>query len=205
MRWSVVVPVKALDAAKSRLPLDGAAGREDLALAFVTDCLSALTAARSIDRVLVVSSDVSIRAVAAKLGATWLDEPVPAGLNAAAAHGLSALQGPAAVVVGDLPALTPQAVDLALGLGAEVERGIISDTGGTGTTILLGCDPAHCAPMFGPRSRARHVAAGCIDLGMDLTTPELARARRDVDTEVDLADALRLGVGAATRAALRLP
>ena len=47
------------------------------------------------------------------------------------------------------------------------------------------------APRFGHRSRAAHRRAGVVEL----TDAGLASLRRDVDTEVDLYDAQRLGLG----------
>ncbi len=49
-------------------------------------------------------------------------------------------------------------------------------------------------PRFGPRSRAAHAASGAVALEVG-PVPGL---RRDVDTEVDLWDAGRLGLGPAT-------
>lgn len=208
--WSVVVPVKRLDSAKTRLGDDHRPARAELALAFATDCLAALVAARRIGRVVVVSSDPALRPIADALGVAWLEEVGADGLNAAASSALSALDGPVAVVVGDLPSLTSSAADLVLRLADAVPSGFISDAAGTGTTMLMARDARDCVPAFGPRSRARHRRAGFVDLGLDLVLDrdeamDLARARRDVDTDVDLADALRLGVGPATARALRLP
>jgi 2-phospho-L-lactate guanylyltransferase len=71
--------------------------------------------------------------------------------------------------------------------------------------MLLDSVAANCSPAFGERSRARHVQLGYVDLGLDSSAEArrlLARARRDVDTQVDLWDAMRIGVGAATSAVL---
>ena len=200
--WSVVVPVKRLDVAKSRLG-DDRQSRAELAMAFALDCVTALLAARSVARVIVVSADEALRPIMRARGADWLDETDAHGLNGAAMQALTTVDGPAAVVVGDLPSLTPAAVDLVAELARAVPRGFISDAEGTGTTMLLARDRADCVPAFGARSRARHRSAGFVDLGLDATLDrmralDLARARRDVDTDVDLADAIRLGVGDAT-------
>jgi 2-phospho-L-lactate guanylyltransferase len=202
-----VVPVKPLDSAKSRLGDTREPTRAELALAFAIDCLTALVSASLVDRVLVVSSDPALHPVAGALGALWLDEAEAAGLNAAAAQGLASLDasGPVAVIVSDLPALTPAAIDLALTLASAEPMGFISDAAGTGTTMLMAAERSRCVPAFGVRSRARHRRAGYADLGLSLpASADLARARRDVDTAVDLADAIRLGVGPATARALRL-
>ena len=121
--WSVVVPVKRLDTAKTRLGEDHRPARSELALAFATDCLTALVAASRVARVVVVSSDPALRPVADALGVTWLEEAGVDGLNSAAASALSTLDDPVAVVVGDLPSLTSSAADLALRLVAPDSAG----------------------------------------------------------------------------------
>lgn len=207
--WSVVVPVKRLETAKTRLGDGHRPPRGELALAFATDCLTALAGASRVCRIVVVSSEQLLRPIATALGAEWLDEVTPAGLNTAAGSALALLDGPAAVVVGDLPSLTAPAADLALGLADAQPLAFLSDAAGVGTTMLMSHDPRECLPSFGARSRARHRSAGFVELGLEVAPDrdsalDLARARRDVDTGVDLADALRLGVGAATAQVLRL-
>ena len=200
-----MVPVKRLDTAKTRLGDAQGPTRAELALAFATDCLTALASASLVERIVLISADRTMRPIAGELGAAWLDEAEPGGLNAAAAQALATLSETSrvAVVVGDLPSLTPAAAELALALASEVPKGFISDAAGTGTTMLMANIRSACIPEFGARSRARHRRAGYVDLGLDLpANADLARARRDVDTEVDLADAIRLGVGPATARAL---
>ena len=74
----------------------------------------------------------------------------------------------------------------------------VADTEGTGTTLLTAADGSRLDPRFGHRSRARHAASGAVEL----VTGPLASLRRDVDTEVDLHDARRLGLGPRTLAVL---
>ena len=71
--------------------------------------------------------------------------------------------------------------------------------------MLFASDSRVLDPRFGVGSRAAHVQAGYIDLALDVPANVrtlLAGARRDVDTPADLWDALRIGVGANTRAVL---
>lgn len=202
MPWSVVIPVKVLDEAKSRLLPPDDPARAELALAFVSDCLRAVSQSRRVERIRVVCDDERVHREAQQLGAEWVPEAPARGLNEAAAVGLMGIEGPAAIVAGDLPCLTSAALDLVLDLAAAHDRSFISDAQGTGTTMLMCSDAAQSTPMFGERSRARHRAAGYADLGLDATAGQrtlLARARRDVDTSVDLADAIRIGVGPATQ------
>lgn len=219
MTWSAVVPVKAIGQAKSRLLPAGNAGRGDLALAFLRDVLTALSHARALTEIIVVSTDEAVRGPARAAGARFLPEGRPAGINPAALAGVrqAGTGQRVAVIAGDLPCLDAAAVDHILARAAEHERSFVCDAAGTGTTMLLAATPARCEPMFGERSRARHAAAGYAELGgyvglggqipddrlEALASDAFRRARRDVDTAVDLWDAIRIGVGAATQASLR--
>lgn len=202
MSWSIVVPVKMLGEAKTRLlPRDDPA-RPELALAFVEDCVRALLRTPSVAVVRLVSNDERVQRLADRMGAAWCAEPAMPGLNEAAQQGFVGATGPVGVVAGDLPCLTPASMELVCRLADEVSSGFVCDAQGTGTTMLFNQSAADCRPAFGERSRARHRAMGAVDLGLTAGHDDrrlLARARRDVDTTVDLADALRIGVGGATR------
>jgi 2-phospho-L-lactate guanylyltransferase len=203
MRWSVVVPVKTLGAAKSRLLPADDPSRPELAIAFLEDALDALNHSEHVERVIVVTDDERVRRLVEGCGAQWMPEAPHFGLNEAAAHGVSQAppNSPVAVMAGDLPCLTTPAIDLVLSWAADYPRAFLSDAQGIGTTMLFARESADCTPAFGGRSRARHAQLGFTELGLDRPASErelLARARRDVDTPVDLWDAIRLGVGPAT-------
>lgn len=198
--WGVVVPVKLLALAKTRLQAYGDAGRADLALAFAADVVAAAVRARVVDHVLVVSDDPRAAGLARPGVQVVPDEP-SAGLNPALAHGADLLRraGSRAVVAlsADLPALRGDDLDAALG-GAQASggRSFVPDAAGTGTTLLAAGPGSDLAPAFGPGSRARHRAQGAAEL-------TAARSlRRDVDTPDDLEQARGLGVGPATAAVL---
>lgn len=84
--WSLVIPVKRLTAAKSRLAPLPTARRADLALAFVHDCVTAATAADEVGQVVVVTADVAAAESLARLGARIALER-PAGADAAGSGG----------------------------------------------------------------------------------------------------------------------
>ncbi|MGC1569858.1 MAG: hypothetical protein WA794_27885, partial [Trebonia sp.] len=67
--WTVVLPVKVLARAKSRLALLAGARRADLALALASDTVSAVVACPDVTRVLVVTSDAKAGSRLAALGA----------------------------------------------------------------------------------------------------------------------------------------
>lgn len=198
--WSVVVPVKALDRGKTRLSTRTAARRRELALAFALDTVRSAVACPAVTEVLVVGDD-DVRDAVADLGARWLADP-GTGLNPAIVVGAATLRdgAPAAALVGDLPSLRPDELEVALGLARSVDRGLVADAAGIGSTLLTARAGVELGPRFGERSRAAHRSSGAVEL--ETAPGALAGLRRDVDTEVDLWDAVRLGVGPATTEAL---
>lgn len=197
-RWTVVMPVKRLGAAKSRLrgALPGVP-HEELALALAADTLRAARACPAVAGVLVVTDDARVRAAADAAGARVAADP-GAGLNAAFRHG-AAVAGPRAAVAGltaDLPALRPAELAAALHATQGV-RGYVADAPGGGTVLLAAPAGVPLAPRFGPGSAAAHAASGALPLAGDW--PSL---RRDVDTPADLAAAAGLGLGPRTAALL---
>ncbi|CAB4909603.1 MAG: 2-phospho-L-lactate guanylyltransferase [Actinobacteria bacterium] len=202
MQWSAIVPVKGHTEAKSRLEADPK-GREALSRAFLADVLSALAGSEPISQVIVVTDDADLARLNSRdVRITLL---VSQGLNEDIQQGLDLVgHGPAIVLTSDLPCLTTPALNDVLALARKYPLSFISDTQGLGTTMLLAHDATTCTPSYGIRSHARHVQAGFQELkSLDPRTREsLTRARRDVDTAIDLWDATRIGVGTATTALL---
>lgn len=207
MTWALVVPVKRLADAKTRLGAPGtalAAHRADLALAFAADTVRAALAANLVDLVLVVTDDEHAATELAALGAAIEPDSPDAGLNPALVHGAQVLdqQSPGrrvGALSSDLPALRPAELDHALAASEHARSALVSDTAGLGTTLLVARSLADFDPRFGPRSRAAHRRAGVVepDLGASV-----ASLRADVDTAVDLWTARHLGVGPRTSALL---
>lgn len=191
--WGLVLAVKLLPLAKSRLrPLDQVT-RAELALAFAGDALAAVLACPAVCRTVLVTSDPRAAAALRHADVLVVEDP-GGGLDAAFVHGASHLPPglAAASLTADLPCLRP--TDLTLALAQVRGRGFVADTAGTGTT-LLAADAGHrLLPSYGPGSAARHEATGAVRLN---ALPGLAR---DVDTREDLGHALRLGVGPRTAA-----
>ena len=65
---------------------------------------------------------------------------------------------------------------------------------------MLVAHDVELAPQFQGRSAAAHHASGAVGLAAEAIGSPVADARRDVDTEADLAAAIGLGVGPATSA-----
>ena len=197
--WGVVVPVKRLDVAKSRLAAYGDAARRELALAFAADVVAAALACDVVAEVLVVTDDAEAAGALAALGARVAPDDPDAGLNPALSHGAELLRATdpglgVVTVSSDLPALRPQDLAAALAGVPAGGRAFVADSAGTGTTLLAAAPPAALLPSYGPGSSERHRASGAVEL----TGPPALR--RDVDTPDDLEHAVGLGVGRRTAA-----
>ncbi|MFI9642169.1 2-phospho-L-lactate guanylyltransferase [Micromonospora sp. NPDC051925] len=204
-RWVVVVPVKRLRAAKSRLR--GAlpvVPHEELALALAADTVGAALACPAVAEVLVVTADPVVTATVGAAGARVVPDRPDAGLNAALRHGVevAVTDGDTrtwvAALTADLPALRPAELAAALHAVATGPAGVrrfVADAPGTGTTLLATPPGLPLDPRFGVGSAAAHLASGAVPL-----TGAWPSLRRDVDTAADLADAARLGLGPATGA-----
>ena len=191
--WTVIVPVKDLSRAKSRL--DSPPGeRERLALAFAADVVTAALASPVVGEVLVVTADAEAAAVLADQGARIVPDP-GTGLNGALTTAEQSAGPRCAVIAGDLPALRTAELTDALEAAQAHERSFVADAAGTGTTLLARTGGIPLDPHFGVRSRAAHRVSGAIEITLPATHAGL---RRDVDTDVDLWDARRLGVGSQT-------
>jgi 2-phospho-L-lactate guanylyltransferase len=212
LTWSLVIPVKVLAQAKSRLT--GLAGqrRSEFALAMAADTVSAAIRADDVAAVLVVTDDPDVSDIAASLGAVVLADAPGAGLNEALRHG-AAYSGDRwpdrgrAGLAGDLPAVRPAELTAALGAAARLSTAFVPDTDGTGTTLYAAVPGARFEPQFGPASRDRHLATGAAEIGTgEIGTGEigtdLAGLRRDVDTIEDLRAAAKIGLGPRTHALL---
>jgi len=179
VQWTVIIPVKALPNAKSRLtaasPDDAAHAR--LVTAMRRDTAHAARNAATVARVLIVAD---------RSGDPTADlvQSVP-GLNGGVSEAASfaALRWPAdgiAALVGDLPD------------AADHPSAFVADAAGTGTTLLTARPGVPLRPAFGPGSAARHARqAVAVSGGPGLRT--------DVDTAEDLSQAELLGFGLATR------
>ncbi|MEU5540060.1 2-phospho-L-lactate guanylyltransferase [Streptomyces sp. NPDC020362] len=202
MQWSLVIPLKPLARAKSRLADTAADGvRPGLALAFAQDTVAAALACRVVADVAVVTDDELAGRELAALGARIVPDAPGSGLNAALAHGAASVREmrPRAAVAAlnaDLPALRPRELSRVLAAATEFPRAFLADAAELGTTLLAAA-PGHALhPVFGIDSRNRHRASGATELrltGVD-------SVRQDVDTGEDLRAALALGVGPHTAA-----
>jgi 2-phospho-L-lactate/phosphoenolpyruvate guanylyltransferase len=191
MRTFAILPVKRFDAAKQRLKgALPASARRTLARAMVHDVLDALDHVPGTRRIVVVTAEEPVRALAAARGDVVVDDPVEAGQSEAAVLGIAAAQRRGAervlLVPGDCPALWPQEVDAMLrrhGDGPGVV--VVPDRHGAGTNALLLAPPDAIAPAFGEGSRRRHLREA-LDAGFTPAVEPLVSLGLDVDTPDDL-------------------
>ncbi|MCI3277705.1 2-phospho-L-lactate guanylyltransferase [Streptomyces cylindrosporus] len=202
MQWTLVIPVKPLARAKSRLSDTAHDGvRPGLALAFAQDTVAAALACPAVKDVAVVTDDARAGRELAALGARIVADEPSGGLNAALAHGAAVVRAErpecaVAALNADLPALRPLELSRVLDAAAEFPRAFLADAAAIGTTLLTAAPGLELLPAFGPDSRARHRASGAVELRL----AAVDSVRQDVDTGDDLRTALALGVGARTAA-----
>ncbi|WP_053205426.1 2-phospho-L-lactate guanylyltransferase [Jiangella muralis] len=202
-RWTIVIPVKRPEHAKTRLADAVGEHRPRFARAFAADTVQAALDCAPVARVIVVTDDDEAAAEARTLGAEVVADAPDAGLNAALRHGAAVARhadasAAVATLSADLPALRPAELARVLDAAAAHPRSFLADAAGVGTTSYAAGPGAAFEPAFGGRSRAAHRLAGVVELDLD----DVTTVRRDVDTAVDLWDARRLGVGPRTAALL---
>ena len=197
--WSVLIPVKVLTHAKSRLA--GLAGprRGELALAVACDTVTAVLETAQVARAVVISDDPVVAAALTELGAQVIPDDPRDGLNAALRHGAAVAarnwpENGTAALSADLPALRPAELARALEAAAVWPNAFVADAAGDGTTLYTAAPGVAFRPAFGLASRARHAAGGAIELGLT----DVPGLRRDVDTPADLRGAAELGLGPRT-------
>jgi 2-phospho-L-lactate/phosphoenolpyruvate guanylyltransferase len=199
---AAVIALKPMEHAKSRLAVPDPLRRR-LAWTMALDTLSALC--RALPHVLVVSDQPALEARLrrAELAVEVISESGHVGMNSALTRGALSLHAEGFIsvlaCVGDLPALRPESVSLILDASRSHPRSFVADASGVGTTMLVAHD-VELAPQFQGRSAAAHHASGAVGLVAEAIGSPVADARRDVDTEADLAAAIGLGVGPATSA-----
>jgi 2-phospho-L-lactate guanylyltransferase len=202
--WSVVIPVKVLTQAKSRLAMIGAERRAGLALAMAADTVTAVVACPETGPVIVVTDDEVVGDRLAALGAEVIPDEPADGLNAALRHGAAWARerwpgNGIAALFADLPAVRPDEISRALRTAATWPTAFVADATGDGTTLYTARPGAAFQPSFGLASRVRHGAGGAVELNLD----GIPGLRRDVDTPEDLAAAAGIGFGRNTANLLR--
>ena len=196
--FALLVPVKTLSQAKSRLSVGGAEDREPLMRAFALDAIAAAVQCPAVTQVHVVTDDPGFDLEDVQR----LPDEGDGDLNRALHHAslrirLADPDLAVAAMCADLPSLRTEDLTDALSAGLT-PRWFVADAAGTGTTLLAAGPGIDLDPHFGAGSAHRHEESGAAPVRAGL-----ASLRCDVDTEDDLAAARELGVGDHTARALR--
>lgn len=161
----VIVPAKRLDAAKSRLrPILDAAQREALVLGMLHQVIEAAGAARGVNGVAVITADARIAADAEAQGARLIFDDgrdLNDSLRRAVSDPWVAAGSGWLILPGDLPQLTPEAVDrLLAAVDAPGRMAVTPDQHRTGTSALAWRGAPFTGFRFGPGSFEAHQASG---------------------------------------------
>ena len=192
--WRIVIPVRKLGAGKTRTGLDSS-DRRDLSLAMLRDVMAAVKATRGVGERVICTSDTSLLDALPRDN-FWLTTGSE-GLNTDLEEALTDISdprrgAPTAVVVADLPCLTPSDLQAVL---VEAERGsaaFVASVDG-GTTVLANSDSRRLSPSFGESSAVKHRR-----WNKDVSSAVGVGCRLDVDTLEALAWGQRIGLGPST-------
>jgi 2-phospho-L-lactate/phosphoenolpyruvate guanylyltransferase len=165
--WAIVA-LKSPAEAKSRLrPYCSDDERRSLYFLMARKALLALKAVPAIDKVLAVTASDEVASFVKDLGGHVIRQPEDLGTRAAFAHALDSVMGgesppPSRVLMisGDLPLITPAAVDELLDrCRTQPGVAIIPDQRRQGTNGLVCSPPDAVEPCFGEDSLRRHCSA----------------------------------------------
>jgi len=185
----IIVPVKRLDMAKSRLsPLLSVNDRKQFCLEMLKDVLTTIKMAKYIRQTVVTSRDKTALQLAKDFDALSFKES-ELGLNQAVLEvinwcirkgALSALILPA-----DIPLVTP--LDLNRILSSREDSGVVTSPSrsGEGTNALLLAPPNIIPTFYGPYSFRRHMEEAQ-KRGIKIRVLRSSRVALDIDTVEDL-------------------
>lgn len=199
MKVWVIVPVKRLAAAKSRLAsVLSLRRRRELITALLARTLTTLKKTKGIEGVLVVGKDRAVREIARSHGAAFVREGQGGGLNRALARAQVAAvrRGAEAVMIlpADLPLLSVKDIFWAKKkAGRPPFLAIAPDRLGRGTNLLLMAPPGLIRFSFGERSFTRHVQAAW-QAGVKATILRRRGLAQDLDCPKDLYSVHDLGL-----------
>jgi 2-phospho-L-lactate guanylyltransferase len=201
--WSVVVPLKPLHLAKSRLRDLPTNLRRALVVAMARDVRDAVLACPTVEDLVVVTGDLRWHNLLGTSRVRFVADSRTDSLNEALRRGASACRTSRpghgfAALTADLPALRPDELERALDLAVGTTTAFVPDANGDGTTTFAACSYDQFWPQFGAGSRTHHREAGALEI----LSAELAGLRQDVDTVEDLEHARTLGLGAHTEGAM---
>jgi len=204
MNCWVIVPVKRLSAAKSRLaPNLTLCQRREMVCLLLIRTLGILASEKRIAGILVVGKDRAVRSITANHGAVFVQEKTNGGLNRALAYAAreAVRRGADSILVlpADLPLVKQSDIAGALKpAGKPPFLRIAPDHTGHGTNLLLSAPPGLIRFSFGEDSFQRHVAAAR-RAGARVSVIRRASLAQDLDCPDDLARLYRVGLKESTK------
>jgi 2-phospho-L-lactate guanylyltransferase len=203
LRWSVVIPLKPLHLAKTRLRGLPPRRRQALVAAMALDVRDAVLGCPDVAEIVIVTRDARWRTILGQPRTRFVADSAHDTLNDALRRGAAACRRDMpdhgiAALPGDLPALTAEELAAALVASSELGSAFVPDAHGDGTTLLAARPSSGFEPRYGRSSRSRHREAGATELDF----PHDSGLRQDVDSLQDLAAARAIGLGRHTRTAL---
>ncbi|HEX3331128.1 MAG TPA: 2-phospho-L-lactate guanylyltransferase [Gaiellales bacterium] len=193
MEADVLIPLKRLDAAKTRLAPALTHDERGRLMAGMLAGVARAAVRAGAGRVALASSDPAAPELAGRLGVECVSD---GGLpwNEGLVHARSLLERPAAAVLylaGDLPLI--EAADVAALVDAGAERTVvIGRAHDGGTNALWVCPAGAFAPAFGASGSAGVHTRRARGHGLDVVMLDRPGLARDVDTPADLAAVRRL-------------
>jgi 2-phospho-L-lactate guanylyltransferase len=189
--WAII-PVKPLTESKTRLAhLLTAAERADLMRRFLQNALLTLNCVAAIERILVISSDAEVLALAQQHGALTIAEKEARGLNTAVTQAARYAQKKHAsgllILPADLPFMQTADIERMIEVVAQNPGRVLAictDDKQDGTNALLLSPPTDFTFHYGQGSFRQHLqeAARLAYTPHIITTPGL---QFDLDTEAD--------------------
>jgi 2-phospho-L-lactate guanylyltransferase len=186
VEWVVLIPLKRLTDAKSRLGCAVPRHRQGIARAMAETVVATASRVPAVRHVVLVTPEPWDQDA---VPAVVVPEPPASGLNTALAHAARAIASSwpghgVAALLADTAAGTTEELGACLGAAAPHRRAFVADGAGTGTVMLTAGPGSELRPCFGEDSRRAHAGSGAVDLTDRLHVPLL---RRDLDTAADLA------------------
>ncbi len=187
----VVIPVKKLDEAKSRLsPLLTIEERKDFCLKMLEDVLISVKSTEAISQTVVISKDPLVRQAAKTFEAVFLKEK-KTGMNQAVSQAIDWCIQKAAksvlILPADIPLIVPSDLHKILSSREKVSIVISPSRSGEGTNALLLTPPEVSPTFYGPGSFQRHFEeAKKRELSFRILRS--SRIAFDIDTVNDLKD-----------------
>jgi len=189
--WAVV-PVKLFDRTKRRLmPLLARHECGALARAMLSDVLSALTRARCLAGIMVITGDADAAAMARAAGASVLTDTENTGTTTAvvqaAAHLAAAGSDGMLVIPADVPLLTPADIEMIVAAHRAAPAVTLVPASIDGGTNAFACSPPGAVPVcFGDNSFRQHREAAWAH-GIEPQILQLEHLGYDIDRPDDLA------------------